>query len=384
METTEAAPSSAPLPVSTLPGNAGLIERLTASMAKIDEFNKDVVVVGDSKTVKLLGVVPTNAATLDAAIGRGGYPFGRITVISGGESSGKTTSALHAIANCQKMGGVGMYCDLENKLDIDYAVKLGVDLKQLVVARPGWAERTFELIGKFIAGVPKGGDIPIVIVLDSINACVTKAEFDAEDYEPNQGGMGGQARMFSQAVKKLVQLLGGRRIAFIAISQPRDKLGQAGSWKEKITGGSTWKFYACLAIDLKKDKDADVKVSGREDGHGLIAECIKNQVAPPFKTAKYNIVWGQGIDYLQSVITQAAKYGFVDIGGAGWGETRDVVQPPHKVECKTKAETGCTCGWVPTMFKWQGVDGKIGFKAKMAARPDMLKFLEQQLTAKLK
>lgn len=386
------APSGSPPPaVVKDKSNAALIARLTAEMAEIDKDNKDVVVVGDSNTIKLVGVIPTGSPTLDAAIGRGGYPLGRITVLTGGEGSGKTTHALHAIANCQKMGGVAMYVDGENKLDIDYAASLGVNLSEVVICRPGWAERAFELMQRFINRIPRGSNIPVLIILDSINACVPKAVFDAEDYETT-GGMGAQARIFSSAVSKFVQSLGSRPVSLIAISQARDKLGQAGSWKEKVTGGSTWKYYAALIVDLKKDRDADVKRGGVDSGHGIIAECSKNQVAPPFKKAKYDIVWGEGIDYHSALLDQAAKWGILDIGGGGWGECIDPVQPPHDARCVTlatlddsvKAPPECDCGWEEAKVKWQGVDGMRGFKAMSKSRPDVLAYIEGKVTSHYK
>lgn len=357
--------------VATAPlrGNAALMERLVKTLAAEKEFTPGTVVKGSSPTVKLLGVVPTGSPTLDAAIGRGGYPFSRITVLSGSESTGKTTHLLHAIRNAQEMGGIGVYMDLENKLDLDYAAALGVNVDAMAVVRPGFAERAFSIAHKFIANVPPGDDVPIVIALDSINACVPKSEFESEDYEANAGGMGAQARLFSSGISKMVQLLGGRRIVFLAVSQPRDKLSRAGSWKEKITGGSAWKFYAALAIDLKKDKEADVKVDGKEAGHGIIAEVIKNQVARPFKTASYNIVWGAGIDYDHALMSQASKLGLMNTGDGKPGGWCDMPDPTVAADQPVKT------------LKWQGVNG---WRRLVAARPELLAYIETEVRNRFK
>lgn len=381
---TDSKPSGASPSVVKPSSGAAQMAALVDKLSAIKGMGDSSIVLGSSPTVKLLGVVPTGAPTLDAAIGRGGYPFGRITVLSGGEGTGKTTHALHAIANVQKMGGLGLYIDLENKLDLDYAASLGVDISAMAVARPGYAERTFELAHRFIASVPKGDDVPIVVVLDSINACVPKSTFDSEDYSANAGGMGAEARFFSKAVSKIVQMLGGRRIAFLAISQPRDKLTQAGSYKEKITGGSAWKFYAALAIDLKKDKEADVKVGGVISGHGIIAECIKNQVSKPYRKATYHIVWGSGIDYEDALMKQAAKYGVLNIGTVGgWCDMPEPEQPPHEAECAStaKPDAECDCGWKMKIVKWQSVSG---FRKLAEERPELLAHVEDSVKSRYK
>jgi recombination protein RecA len=369
--------------VAKVPG--GLMKRLTTALKGGE--SEHLVIPASSGTVKLRGVVPTGSETLDAATGRGGYPFGRITLLTGDGATGKTTHALHAVANVQKMGGVAMYVDLEQKLDIDYAVGgLGVDPENMLIANPGYGERAFELMHGFISKIPREQDIPIVVVLDSINACIPKAVFEAEDYETT-GGMGAQARIFSAAVPKLVQILAGRRVAVLVIGQPRDKLTQAGSFKEKIPGGATWKFYSALVIELKRDKEAEVKgKGGASEGHGIIAECIKNQIAPPFKKGHYSIVWGSGIDYDQSLLTQASKSGVLNVGTGGWGEFQDPVQPPHAETCATlqeplDSEVACDCGWKAKIVKWQGLNG---YRKMSAARPDIPLEIRRMVRSKFK
>lgn len=340
--------------------NAALIRRLTATLA--DKESDTFVVTGSSKTVKLLGVVSTQCATLDAALGRGGVPFGRLTVITGGEGVGKTTLALHIVAEVQKMGGIAMYIDFENKLDIEYARRLGVNIDELVIGRPGYAEKGFGLQQGFIERVPVADDIPIVMVMDSINAAIPKSEFDGEDYEKG-GGMGAHARVFSKATPKLIGTLAGRKVALIWISQVRQKLTNYGTFKERIAGGNAPKFYAAVAVELKKLHDGKVKEDGHESGHVIEAEVFKNQIAVPYKVAGYDVVWGKGIDYLKSLFDQAKDSGvFVETGGS-WAQIPDPLPDSEG-----------------TPVRWQGL---LGFKKLLAKRPELQIHFEALLKEKL-
>lgn len=314
-------------------------------------------------SVRIPGVISTQCCTLDAAIGRGGLPMSRLTILSGAESSGKTTLALHACAEVQRMGGVAYYVDNEHKLDTDYAAALGVNTDELLVGRPRYAEEMFFSLATFIAlpgiGTPT---CPAIMVLDSINSATPKADWEAGFEEIS---MGRQAAVFSKNLPKILGRMTGKHIVLLFISQERMKIGTV-SYKDKVSGGSACKYYAALGIHITRDGGGDasmVKVGERAIGSKLVAECFKNQVARPHQRAKYNIIWGKGIDQEGALLERASSLGVLNVGEAGWGEITVPIRKPDGAV-------------VDELIKWQGTNG---FKKMIAARPGIEKYIKNQV-----
>jgi recombination protein RecA len=292
------------------------------------------VSAGSGVTVRLQGVVSTRSALLDAAIGRGGVPFGRMTTVTGNESGGKTTLCLHLAAEVQATGGVVLYIDNEHKLDTGYAANLGVNLDELIISQPQSGEEAFAIAESMLERVraePGHQDVPVLIILDSINATTPKSVMEG-GYDDHHVGV--TARLFSQALPKITKKLSGLRVAFVMVSQYREKITFHGAFREKLSGGgNAVKFYTSLAIELARTSDF-VKEGERAIGSIVEATCIKNQIAKPFGRCKLNLIWGQGFDYHHSLLTRGAELGLLNIGAGGWHEM-------------THPETG-------EVFKWQG------------------------------
>jgi recombination protein RecA len=250
--------------------------------------------------------IPTGAINLDAAIGIGGIPRGRVTEIYGPESSGKTTLCLHVVANAQRAGGVAAFIDAEHALDVDYAKKLGVDVENLLVSQPDTGEQALEICEILV----RSGAIDVVVV-DSVAALVPKAEIEGDMGDSH---VGLQARLMSQALRKLTGAIARSRTSVIFINQLREKIGVMFGNPETTTGGKALKFYASLRLDIRRLG----AVKEKEDviGSQVRVKVVKNKVAPPFKQAEFDIMYAEGISHTSLLVDIGSESGIIDKSGA--------------------------------------------------------------------
>jgi recombination protein RecA len=253
-----------------------------------------------------IDAIPTGAINLDAAIGIGGIPRGRITEIYGPESSGKTTLCLHVVANAQKTGGVAAFIDAEHALDVEYAKKLGVDVESLLVSQPDTGEQALEIVDTLVRS-----NAIDVLVVDSVAALVPRAEIEGEMGDSH---MGLQARLMSQALRKLTGAIARSKTSVIFINQLREKIGVMFGNPETTTGGKALKFYASLRLDIRRIGP----VKEKEDviGSHVRVKVVKNKVAPPFKQAEFDIMYAEGISHASLVLDIAAEAAIIDKSGA--------------------------------------------------------------------
>jgi len=258
--------------------------------------------------------IPTGAINLDAAIGVGGFPRGRITEIYGPESSGKTTVCLHVVANAQKLGGTAAFIDAEHALDTEYAAKLGVDVEKLLVSQPDTGEQALEICEILV----RSGAVDVIVV-DSVAALVPKAEIEGEMGDSH---VGLQARLMSQALRKLTGAIARSNCSVVFINQLREKIGVMFGNPETTTGGKALKFYASLRLDIRRIGP----VKEKEDviGSHVRVKVVKNKVAPPFKQAEFDIMYAEGISHTSLLVDIGAESGIIEKSGAwySYGDQR--------------------------------------------------------------
>ena len=280
---------------------------LDTALAQIErQFGKGSVMKMGDRGPQVVEVIPTGSIALDIALGIGGLPRGRIVEIYGPESSGKTTVALHAIANAQRQGGIAAFIDAEHALDPEYARKLGVDIDALLVSQPDTGEQALEIMDMLI----RSGALDIIVV-DSVAALVPRAEIEGEMGDSH---MGLQARLMSQALRKITGALHQSNTTAIFINQLRDKIGVFFGTPETTTGGKALKFYASVRMDVRRIET--LKDGQDAVGNRTRVKVVKNKMAPPFKQAEFDIIYGTGISREGSLIDLGVEVGVVKKSGA--------------------------------------------------------------------
>ena len=273
--------------------------------------------LGTSANAEGVEVVPSGSILLDEALGIGGYPKGRIIEIYGPESSGKTTLALHAIAESQKLGGIAAFIDAEHALDPVYAKNLGVNIDELWVSQPDTGEQALEIAESLV----RSGAVDVIVV-DSVAALTPQAEIEGDMGDSH---MGLQARLMSQALRKLTAIIGKSNCILIFINQIRMKIGVMFGNPETTTGGNALKFYSSVRLEVRRIESIDAK--GEEDavGNRVRVKVVKNKVAPPFRKVELDIYFGKGISYVSSLLDSAVKHGFIDKKGAWYATATEKV-----------------------------------------------------------
>ena len=288
---------------------------IESALANIEKkFGKGSIMRLGERPHEEVGSISTNCLSLDAAIGVGGFPRGRVIEVYGPESSGKTTLALQVVASAQKLGGVAAYIDAEHALDPDYAEKLGVNIDEMLISQPDSGEQALEIAETLVRSASVD-----VIVIDSVAALVPRAEIDGEMGDSH---MGLQARLMSQALRKLTGIVSSSNTCFIFINQLRDKIGVMFGSPETTTGGKALKFYASVRIDIRRI--GAIKEGDKMVGNRTRAKIVKNKVAPPFHECEFDIMYGEGISKEGDLLDLAVTHNIVDKSGAwfSYGDER--------------------------------------------------------------
>lgn len=301
--------------------------RLEALRIAIDQIEKQhgkgaLMKLGEGPIAKI-DTISTGSISLDAALGIGGIPRGRVTEVFGPESSGKTTICLHVIAEAQKQGGIAAFIDTEHALDVNYAKKLGLDVNNLLLSQPEFGEQALEIVETLV----RSGALD-VIVIDSVAALTPRAEIEGEMGDPT---MGVQARLMSQALRKLTAAISKSKTSVIFTNQLRQKIGVVFGNPETTTGGNALKFYASIRLDIRR-------IEAIKDGQNIVgnrtrAKVVKNKVAPPFKEAQFDIMYNEGISKLGDLIDTAVEHNIIAKSGSWFaykderiGQGRDAVK----------------------------------------------------------
>ncbi len=302
-------------------------------------YGKGSIMRLSDRNVVQVEAIPTGCLSLDAAIGIGGVPRGRITEIFGPESSGKTTICLHIIAEAQKRGGIAAFVDTEHALDVKYAERLGVDLNNLLLAQPEFGEQALEIVETLVRS-----NAIDVIVIDSVAALTPRAEIEGE---MGDAQMGSQARLMSQAMRKLNAAIGKTKTTVIFTNQLRSKLGVVYGNPETTTGGNALKFYASVRIDIRRK---EVIKDGQEAiGSRTKVKIVKNKVAPPFKEVEFDILYNEGISKIGDLMDVAIEHGIITKSGS----------------------------WFT--YKDERVQGRDGLKKILSEKPELMSELEEKV-----